>query len=292
MKERLLYTKKLTKNYKENKAINNIDMTVYKGDIYGFIGKNGAGKTTFIRTITKLINQTSGEFVFEKPNMKMSAMIEGPALYGDMTARNNLIYSSKLKGCYKKDKIDEVLEFVGLGDTGKKLVGNFSLGMKQRLGIGISIIDEPEFLILDEPINGLDPVGIVEIRNMIKKINEKMGATILISSHILSELEMVASRYGIIDNGKLIKELSCEELEKETASYAFLETSDNESAIDVLEDEIKGEVAIEGNVISFEATKDICHKISNRLLQKDVAIYQFKYEKKDLEDYFLRLVGR
>lgn len=292
MKERLLYTKKLTKNYKENKALNNVDMTVYKGDIYGFIGKNGAGKTTFIRTIMKLINQSSGEFVFEKPNMKISAIIEGPALYGNMSARNNLIYSSKLKGCYKKDKIDEVLEFVGLGDTGKKLVRNFSLGMKQRLGIGISIINEPEFLILDEPINGLDPVGIVEIRNMIKKINKELGATILISSHILSELEMVASRYGIIDNGKLIKELSREELEKETASYAFLETSDNERALDVLGDGIKGKVAIEGNVISFQATKEICNRISNRLLQEHVAIYQFKCEKINLEDYFLSLVGR
>ena len=163
MSEKLLYTKQLSKRYGENQVLNQINMTIYKGDIYGFIGKNGAGKTTFIRTITKLISKSSGEFVYSKPNIKISAVIEQPALYTDMTAMQNLTYMCKLKGCYNKKRAEEALEFVGLQDTGKKLVRDFSLGMRQRLGIGMAIVTQPDFLILDEPINGLDPVGIEEI---------------------------------------------------------------------------------------------------------------------------------
>lgn len=290
MTERLLYTDQISKVYKGRQVLNSIDMTINKGDIYGFIGKNGAGKTTFIRIVTNLIAPSSGKINYTSPNIKMSAVIESPALYHDMTAKNNLIYCSKLSNCIKSSKTDEILELIGLQNTEKKLVRDFSLGMKQRLGIGIAIVNDPEFLILDEPINGLDPIGIVEIRNIIKKINKELGTTILISSHILSELELIASRYGIINDGTLIKELSKEELDEEIACYAFLETSDNQKAIKIIREKIIKEVTVKGELLTFIASKEICKEISEKLLKEEVAIYQFRCERTDLEDFFLNLI--
>ena len=288
MKELLLRADQLSKIYKDVPALDHVNMTIYKGDIYGLIGKNGAGKTTFIRTITKLIPKTSGSFICPNPDIKMGAVIEGPALYMDMTARDNLIYCSKLKECYRKEKIDRILAFVGLDNTGKKKVRDFSLGMRQRLGIGISIVNDPEFLILDEPINGLDPVGIVEIRNVIKRINRELGTTILISSHILSELEMVATRYGIIHQGKMIKELSREELENEISSYAQLETSDNSQALRIIREE--EDVTVNGEQLCFKASRETCKRIGKRMLQENIAVYQLQLVQTDLEDYFLHMI--
>lgn len=291
MSEKLLYTKQLSKRYGENQVLNQINMTIYKGDIYGFIGKNGAGKTTFIRTITKLISKSSGEFVYSKPNIKISAVIEQPALYTDMTAMQNLTYMCKLKGCYNKKRAEEALEFVGLQDTGKKLVRDFSLGMRQRLGIGMAIVTQPDFLILDEPINGLDPVGIAEIRNIMKKINQELGTTLLVSSHILSELEMVSTRYGIIHQGTMVREFTKEELAKETGSFALLQTSDNEKAQRIIREKSPGDIAVEGKGLVFKATEEACKWIGRKLLQERIAVYQFQIRKTDLEEYFLQLVG-
>jgi ABC-2 type transport system ATP-binding protein len=291
MSEKLLYTKQLSKRYGENQVLNQIDMTIYKGDIYGFIGKNGAGKTTFIRTITKLISKSSGEFVYSKPNIKISAVIEQPALYTDMTAMQNLTYMCKLKGCYNKKRAEEALEFVGLQDTGKKLVRDFSLGMRQRLGIGMAIVTQPDFLILDEPINGLDPVGIAEIRNIMKRINQELGTTLLVSSHILSELEMVSTRYGIIHQGTMVREFTKEELAKETGSFALLQTSDNEKAQRIIREKSPGDIAVEGKGLVFKATEEACKWIGRKLLQERIAVYQFQIRKTDLEEYFLQLVG-
>ena len=291
MSEKLLYTKQLSKRYGENQVLNQINMTIYKGDIYGFIGKNGAGKTTFIRTITKLISKSSGEFVYSKPNIKISAVIEQPALYTDMTAMQNLTYMCKLKGCYNKKRAEEALEFVGLQDTGKKLVRDFSLGMRQRLGIGMAIATQPDFLILDEPINGLDPVGIAEIRNIMKRINQELGTTLLVSSHILSELEMVSTRYGIIHQGTMVREFTKEELAKETGSFALLQTSDNEKAQRIIREKSLGDIAVEGKGLVFKATEEACKWIGRKLLQERIAVYQFQLRKTDLEEYFLQLVG-
>lgn len=291
MSEKLLYTKQLSKRYGENQVLNQINMTIYKGDIYGFIGKNGAGKTTFIRTITKLISKSSGEFVYSKPNIKISAVIEQPALYTDMTAMQNLTYMCKLKGCYNKKRAEEALEFVGLQDTGKKLVRDFSLGMRQRLGIGMAIVTQPDFLILDEPINGLDPVGIAEIRNIMKRINQELGTTLLVSSHILSELEMVSTRYGIIHQGTMVREFTKEELAKETGSFALLQTSDNEKAQRIIREKSPGDIAVEGKGLVFKATEEACKWIGRKLLQERIAVYQFQIKKTDLEEYFLQLVG-
>ena len=291
MSEKLLYTKQLSKRYGENQVLNQINMTIYKGDIYGFIGKNGAGKTTFIRTITKLISKSSGEFVYSKPNIKISAVIEQPALYTDMTAMQNLTYMCKLKGCYNKKRAEEALEFVGLQDTGKKLVRDFSLGMRQRLGIGMAIVTQPDFLILDEPINGLDPVGIAEIRNIMKRINQELGTTLLVSSHILSELEMVSTRYGIIHQGTMVREFTKEELAKETGSFALLQTSDNEKAQRIIREKSPGDIAVEGKGLVFKATEEACKWIGRKLLQERIAVYQFQIRKIDLEEYFLQLVG-
>ena len=291
MSEKLLYTKQLSKRYGENQVLNQINMTIYKGDIYGFIGKNGAGKTTFIRTITKLISKSSGEFVYSKPNIKISAVIEQPALYTDMTAMQNLTYMCKLKGCYNKKRAEEALEFVGLQDTGKKLVRDFSLGMRQRLGIAQAIMEDPKFLILDEPINGLDPVGIAEIRNIMKRINQELGTTLLVSSHILSELEMVSTRYGIIHQGTMVREFTKEELAKETGSFALLQTSDNEKAQRIIREKSPGDIAVEGKGLVFKATEEACKWIGRKLLQERIAVYQFQIRKTDLEEYFLQLVG-
>ena len=291
MSEKLLYTKQLSKRYGENQVLNQINMTIYKGDIYGFIGKNGAGKTTFIRTITKLISKSSGEFVYSKPNIKISAVIEQPALYTDMTAMQNLTYMCKLIGCYNKKRAEEALEFVGLQDTGKKLVRDFSLGMRQRLGIGMAIVTQPDFLILDEPINGLDPVGIAEIRNIMKRINQELGTTLLVSSHILSELEMVSTRYGIIHQGTMVREFTKEELAKETGSFALLQTSDNEKAQRIIREKSPGDIAVEGKGLVFKATEEACKWIGRKLLQERIAVYQFQIRKTDLEEYFLQLVG-
>ena len=291
MSEKLLYAKQLSKRYGENQVLNQINMTIYKGDIYGFIGKNGAGKTTFIRTITKLISKSSGEFVYSKPNIKISAVIEQPALYTDMTAMQNLMYMCKLKGCYNKKRAEEALEFVGLQDTGKKLVRDFSLGMQQRLGIGMAIVTQPDFLILDEPINGLDPVGIAEIRNIMKRIYQELGTTLLVSSHILSELEMVSTRYGIIHQGTMVREFTKEELAKETGSFALLQTSDNEKAQRIIREKSPGDIAVEGKGLVFKATEEACKWIGRKLLQERIAVYQFQIRKTDLEEYFLQLVG-
>lgn len=291
MIENILCTEELSKSYKDKLVLNKINMTINKGDIYGFIGKNGAGKTTFIRAITRLISPTSGVIKYTNPNLKMSAVIEGPALYYDMTAKNNLIYCSKLNNCYSANKINEILEFIGLQSTENKLVRDFSLGMRQRLGIGIAIVNNPEFLILDEPINGLDPTGIVEIRNIIKTINNELKTTILISSHILSELEMIATRYGIINNGMLIKELSKEALDDQIVNYAYLETSDNQKAIRIVEEKLNETVMKKDEFLEFKASRIECKKISHLLLKEDISVYQFKQDKSDLEDYYMSLIG-
>lgn len=213
----ILRTNHLTKKYGNNSVVKDLSLTVHEGDIYGFIGKNGAGKTTLIRMIAGLAKPTEGNLLlFGGQNLtaaraNIGTVIENPALYPNMTARNNMMVQVKLKG-ESPEQIDRLLELVGLADTGKKKAKNFSLGMRQRLAIAVALIGSPKFLILDEPTNGLDPQGIREIRELIVRLNKEEKITVLISSHILSELSKFATRYGIIHNGQLVEEFTEQEL--------------------------------------------------------------------------------
>ncbi|MEI5994200.1 ATP-binding cassette domain-containing protein [Candidatus Enterococcus mansonii] len=288
----LVKTNNLVKKYKEYHAVDEVSMTINKGDIYGFIGKNGAGKTTFIRLVTQLIDKSSGQLTFNSTDkIKMSAVIEGPACYPYLSARDNLKYYAIQKNIKDKQRIDEVLEFVGLDKVDKKkLFKDYSLGMKQRLGIGLAILDKPQFLILDEPINGLDPQGIVEIREIIHRLNKEQETTILISSHILTELSLVASRYGIINEGKLIKELTKEELENECGQFMVLESSDDSKAFEILSKRTYK--------VKKETTKLIVHEEKNKmgeiaklLFEKGIYLKNYYYKEENLEEYYLNLVG-
>ncbi|HNZ99943.1 ATP-binding cassette domain-containing protein [Ruminococcus sp.] len=241
--EYILQTQKLCKQYGKFKALNDLTLNVPKGSIYGMVGRNGAGKTTLIRIITGLNNPSSGEFTLfgVKSNdskllevrRKMGAVVETPSLHPNMTARDNLIQQTKALGI-SDEKIDDVLKLVGLADTGNKKAKNFSLGMRQRLGIAFSLVGDPEFLVLDEPINGLDPQGIMEVREMLIKLNQEKGVTILISSHILDELSRLATHYGFIERGRVIKEMSAEELDKTCRTSIHVNVNDTAILAEVL----------------------------------------------------------
>lgn len=208
-----IQTENLCKQYKDTIALNQVSLQIPKGAIYGLIGNNGAGKTTFMRILSKLQNQTSGTVVQAK-NLKTGALIEAPALYPTFSARGNLLFQLRITGCPKKKekkKAKELLSLVHLKDS-RKLVMNYSLGMKQRLALAMALANNPDLLILDEPLNGLDPEGIQQIRSLILELNQKHGVTILISSHILGELQKVATHYGFLKNGMLIREFSASDI--------------------------------------------------------------------------------
>lgn len=234
--EYVLRTSGLSKKYKNFSALNDVHMNVPKGSIYGFVGKNGAGKTTLIRVISGLQEPTSGSYsiygisnedsAVNRARSRMGAVIESPAIYLNMTARDNIVAQYKLLGLPGDDGIDELLSLVGLADTGGKKAGHFSLGMRQRLGIAIALAGNPDFLILDEPINGLDPEGIVEMRELLIKLNHEMQITILISSHILGELSKLATHYGFINEGSIVKEISAEELEEQFKKCTIVEVNE------------------------------------------------------------------
>ena len=241
--EYILQTQKLCKKYGKFKALNDLTINVPKGSIYGMVGRNGAGKTTLIRVVTGLNNPTSGEFsLFGIKNndgklletrRKIGAVVETPSLHPEMSAKDNLIQQTKALGI-SDEKLDDILKLVGLANTGKKKAKNFSLGMRQRLGIAFSLVGDPEFLVLDEPINGLDPQGIIEVREMIMRLNQEKGITILISSHILDELSRLATHYGFIEHGHVIKEMSAEELDKACRTSLHVNVNDTNILADVL----------------------------------------------------------
>ena len=302
MNEIILKTNKLTKQYKEQKANNNISMTIKKGDIYGLIGKNGAGKTTIIRMITGLAHKTSGSIELlgastdkelGKAREYVGSLIETPAFYGDMTAKQNLEVSRLVRNIAGKKCIDEVLKLVGLGSVGKKKFKDFSLGMKQRLGIANALLGNPRFLILDEPINGLDPMGIIEVRELLKKLNKEKDMTILISSHILPELEELATCYGIINNGELVEEISVKELSEKCKQYIELEVDDANRAVSILESELnitKYEV-LEGNKINIYSDLNDVSKINSVLSRKGVLVERIGVKGENLEEYFIGKIG-
>lgn len=231
----ILKTNQLCKQYKKNVVLTDLNMSIPKGAIYGFVGKNGAGKTTLIRQICGLQRPTSGTYdLFGISNQskdiirsrkRMGAIVEGPALYKGMSAADNLRQQYLNLGLPNYDGIDKLIELVGLKDAGTKKVKNYSLGMCQRLAIAVALCGSPDFLVLDEPINGLDPQGIIEIRELILKLNREKGITILISSHILEELAKIATHYGFIDKGHIIRQMSSQELEHECRKSLRIEIS-------------------------------------------------------------------
>lgn len=295
----VLQTNYLSKKYGKQIAVNKVSLNVAKGDIYGLIGENGAGKTTIMKMICGLIFPNQGKIqLFESNNLekgrkRMGSVIEQPALYPGMTARQNLIYYNKLLGISSYQNIDYVLDLVGLQNTGKKKTKNFSLGMKQRLSIAISLLGNPDFLILDEPINGLDPSGIKEIRELILKLNYENEVTVLISSHILGELAKVATKYGIIKEGILVDEFVAVELEKRCKKYLSLVVDDSEKAAYIIENNIKSieyKVFDQGKICIYDLL-DTPEKINKELVRNDVLVYSLTLEGNDVESYFVKMMG-
>ena len=243
LSELLLSTNGLTKQYGHHKAVDKVNLHIKKGAIYGFIGRNGAGKTTCLKMISGLARPTAGEIEMfgckgkelERIRSRVGCLIEAPGLYGNMNAYTNLKIKCELFGIRKKGYIEDILETVGLEGVGKKKTKHFSLGMKQRLGIGLALVGEPDLLVLDEPINGLDPQGIAEVRDTIQRLRDERNMTILISSHILEELSKIATDYGIIHNGSLLQELTSEELMKRCSERIEIELIHPEQAVPILD---------------------------------------------------------
>lgn len=298
--EYVLKTNALSKTYKNFKALNGLSMNVPKGAIYGFVGKNGAGKTTLIRLICGLQEPTSGEYVLygkksteksvAKARKRMGAVVETPSIYLNMTAEDNLKQQYRILGLPCFDGMEEILALVGLENTGKKKAKNFSLGMRQRLGIAIALVGNPDFLVLDEPINGLDPQGIIEVRELILKLNREQQITVLISSHILDELSKLATHYGFIDEGRIVKEMSAMELESACRKCVHMEVSDAKALARVLDG-----MNIQYKILS-DTTVDVYAKlnVSKMVLALDkenCEVISMEERDESLESYYMSLIG-
>lgn len=298
--EYVLETYELCKQYGKYTALNGLSMHIPKGAIYGLIGRNGAGKTTLIRLICGLQTPTSGKYSIystdstdvniSKSRRRMGAVVETPSIYLDMTAEDNLKQQCLMLGIPSYDEIPEILRLVGLETTKKKKVRNFSLGMKQRLGIAVALIGSPDFLVLDEPINGLDPQGIVEVRELILKLNHEKQITVLMSSHILDELSRLATHYGFIDDGRLIKETTASQIEAVCRKCLCVDVTDTKVLAVVLDNE----------KIEYEIISNTTAKIFEEVNISDLVIALEKhncklnksYEQSEtLENYFIRLLG-
>ena len=296
----VLRTNALCKNYRDFKALNGLSMNVPKGAIYGFVGKNGAGKTTLIRLICGLQEPASGNYTLygrkntdkdiTKSRRRMGAVVETPSIYLDMTAENNLKQQYRILGLPSYDGLSEILNLVGLNHTGKKKAKNFSLGMRQRLGIAIALVGDPDFLVLDEPANGLDPQGIIEIRELILKLNQEKQITVLISSHILDELSRLATHYGFIDNGCLVKELSAKELEAACRKCVRMKVSDTKALARVL-DGMKIDYTIITNLTAdVYAQVNVSH-LAAALAKENCEVISMQERDESLESYYVNLIG-
>lgn len=297
MTEYVLETKDLTKKYSKKAVVDNLNIKIRKGDIYGFIGKNGAGKTTTIKMISGLASPTSGEIaLFGSNNLsegrsKIGTIIENPAIYPYMSARQNIEVQRIMKGVSDKSITDQILDIVGLSGTGNKKAKKFSLGMKQRLAIAIALVGSPQFLILDEPINGLDPSGIRDMRNLILKLSQEAGITVLISSHILGELMKIATCYGIIKDGKMVKQITAEELKEQLQPKAEFVVNDPDKTRAIM-NEVFGisDMEVQGNWIRITETSGKCDEIKKCLEENDVVITSMRKLNDDYEEYLIRLM--
>lgn len=300
MSEIICQTTELCKNYKNFHVLQNVNLSINRGEIYGLIGENGAGKSTLIRILTGLAFQSSGVVsLFGKTEnlryerAKIGCTVEMPALYKDMTAKQNLEIQRVQRGIPEKKCISKTLELVGLNNTKKKKVNDFSLGMKQRLALAIALLGEPEFLILDEPVNGLDPTGIIELRELLKKLAKENHVTILISSHILSELNQLATCYGFLHHGKLLKQITATELSEECKRHIKLKTDDTKKTVTVLEEQlkIKNFSIYPDNFIRVYEKLDETHTISKTLSSNGIVVEEISVQGEELETYFENLIG-
>ena len=298
--EYVLETNNIEKRYGHFKALTNLNMHIPKGAIYGLIGKNGAGKTTLIRLVCGLQKATSGEYIIFGISNKskkiinvrkrIGAIIETPSICLDMTAEDNLKEQYKIIGLPSFDNLQEILKLVGLENTGKKTVKHFSLGMKQRLGIAVALVGNPDLLILDEPINGLDPEGIIEIRELILKLNIEKGITFLISSHYLDELSKIATCFGIIDKGKIIKEIAKEELEQNFKKKTQINVSNIKECVKYLEEKNLNYKVITNNIIDIYEKINVSELVV-ALSKRDCMVNNFQEKEESLENYYLNLIG-
>lgn len=300
MTDTILRASNVSKIYGKHKALDKVSIEIKRGMVYGIIGANGAGKSTFMRTVMGLISTDEGDIELfgetgqkglQRARRKMGQSIETPALYPELTAYKNMQVQAANGGVGDRE-INELLAMMNLGNTGRKKVKNFSLGMRQRLAIACTLVTNPEFLILDEPINGLDPSGIVEMREIIQRLVSERGITVLLSSHILDELSQTATHYGILHHGKLINELSRDELSEVTRQYIELETHSSEKAVTVLDDlDIKDYKVISSTVINIYEQLDDAAKINHALVSAGVEVSRIATTRQKLEDYFLQLTG-
>lgn len=299
MKNYIVKTNKICKKYKSNFVLKDVSINIKKGDIYGLIGKNGAGKTTLMRIIAGLISETSGDLeLFEenkskiKNRKRIGVLIETPAFFDDMDAYNNLEYLRIYKGIPGESCVEEKLKLVGLESVEGKLIKDYSLGMKQKLGLAMALLGDPEFLILDEPTNGLDPVGIVKMRELLKKLNREKGITILISSHILSELSQLSTTYGIMNSGRLVEELSMEELKEKSKMVLEIKVDNREKCTWVLENilSINDYKVLNDNIINIYEDLDKASIITKELSKEDVLISHMVTRGESLEDYVVNVM--
>lgn len=297
MGEYVLETESLTKTYRGKNAVDHIDLKIRKGDIYGFIGKNGAGKTTTIKMIAGLNRPTSGSMkLFGSDNLqegrrKIGTVIENPAIYPYLSARQNIEVQRILKGVSDKSVTDDLINIVGLKNAGKKKAKNFSLGMKQRLAIALSLVGDPEFLLLDEPINGLDPTGIKDIRELILKLNKEAGITILISSHILGELAKISTAYGVISEGAMTAQFTSEELKERVKPSLTITVDDPGKTVDILENAVGiKDFEVNENCIHIYEMLDKSSQINAVLEQSGVVVHSLSKEQGDYENYFIKLM--
>lgn len=298
--EYVLKTNDLKKEYRKFTALSGVSMNVPKGSIYGFVGKNGAGKTTLIRLICGLQSPTSGDFELygikntdkniSRSRRRMGAVVETPSIYLDMTALENLEQQYRILGMPSFDGIDELLKLVGLDNTGKKKARNFSLGMRQRLGIAVALCGSPDFLVLDEPINGLDPQGIIEVRELILKLNREHQITVLISSHILDELSKLATHYGFIDSGKIVREMSSDELMAACRKCVRVSVTDTKPLATVLDGMGMEYKMIDGKTADVYGKPNIT-KLAAALSAKGCELLSMQEQDESLESFYISLVG-
>ena len=296
----VIQTMGLSKRYKDNWAVDHLELRVEQGDIYGFIGRNGAGKSTTLKLLCGLARPTRGEaLIFGKPiqdpvaRRQVGALIEQPGLYPDLSGRENLrLYATLLGLDSPARQVDEILETVGLSPKEKKPVKHFSMGMKQRLGVGVALLGGPDLLLLDEPINGLDPEGIREMRELLLRLNRERGLTILVSSHILGELSKIATRYGIIQEGRMVEQISAGELQQKCTDYLHLRPDQPQKAAALLERELhlsRWEMRPEGEIRIYEAAD--AKAVGRVLAQAGISVEEMGLHRQDLEGYFLERMG-
>lgn len=296
--EYILQSHELTKLYGKKAAADHVSMSIQKGDIYGFIGKNGAGKTTFMKMVLGMIFPSGGTLELfgrradNAARKRIGSLIEAPGLYKSCTAKENLRRFAILYGGNDAD-IDRLLKLVQLENTGKKKVGEFSLGMKQRLGIALALLGSPEFLVLDEPVNGLDPAAIKNVRDIILNINREYGITVLISSHLLGELAKISTRYGIINQGILVEELTAQELMENCRHTLTVCCREPEIAVPVLREElgIESEIRRNGETITLFEGLDRAEEINAALVRAGAGVYDLHNAAVDMEDYFIERIG-